>query len=539
MGWFSRNKNTPTPEVEGKDIQCFRSINTEGQDLSQPFVDDYLSRGASWVLFGEDNLHPQIWNQLYISAPMHQACCNFKKYSLIGNGYKWEGYDKLSVSEKIAIKQFETMSNFKQSFVRSTLDYIKHGRAIALLRFSKKENRYTHFKIIDPENIRNSHVTLFNDHPSKYFYSRDWTRAMAQISFTPYSIGNKDEWQIFEIKNFVGGFRSYGMPDWASSANWQKVGADISLLHKSAIENGIQPSVIYSYPYVMSPDERSNWETGMRRNAKGAKNYGRAMKIEANGKDNLPEIDIVNTTDNHALFEQTSKEYKEEVAISHNLDPALMGVRISGSLGAQDEKEFAAEQFKKTWVNSNREVMQDFFNELASICGIEVELTINETDILTVKEMLEGGAVSTTNGEPVATDKEAEARAQLKGSVGGVQGIIQIQQSVAQGLTDRGSAIALLELIFGFSTADATRLLGNVQEGTIAPPKPLTPSQPTEQLEQVGNSALRGLTAKENMDMMRIIRDFSKGRLAEPLARTRLLAYGIDEDTINTLLTAE
>ena len=39
--------------------------------------------------------------------------------------------------------------------------------------------------------------------------------------------------------------------------------------------------------------------------------------------------------------------------------------------------------------------------------------------------------------------------------------------------------------------------------------------------------------------MMRIMRDFSKGRLAEPLARTGLMAYGIDEDTINTLLTSE
>jgi hypothetical protein len=148
--------------------------------------------------------------------------------------------------------------------------------------------------------------------------------------------------------------------------------------------------------------------------------------------------------------------------------------------------------------------------------------------------MLEGGVVS-TNGEPVASDKEAEARAQLKGSVGGVQGIIQIQTSVAQGLTDRGSAIALLELIYGFSTEEATRLLGNVQEGTIS-----TPGAPqVEQLADTGNANLRGLSAKDNMDMMRIMRDFSKGRLAEPLARTRLAAYGIDADTINQLLAAE
>jgi hypothetical protein len=541
MGWFDRLRGAQEqpPQVEERNIECFRTIDTEGLDLSQPFVDDYISRGTNYVWFGENNLYPQILNQLYISAPMHQACVNFKKYSLIGNGYEWDGYENLSVAEKIAIKQFETMSSFKKNLQRIALDWIKHGRVIALLKYDKEHKRYSHFKIIDPENIRNVHVGLFNDKPTHFFYSKDWARSTSQLTMSAYRNGNTDEWQVIEIRNEVGGFRGYGMPDWVSSANWQKVGADIALLHKSAIENGIQPSVIYKYPYIMSPDERSTWEQGMRKNAKGAKNYGRAMKVESLSKDQQPDIDVVSTTDNHALFEQTSKEYKEEVAISHNINPALMGVRVAGSLGASEEIEFSAEQFKKLWVNSNREVVEEFVNDLASICGVTQKITIKETDILTVKELLENGGASTENGVALPSDKEADARAQLKGSVGGVQGIIQIQTSVAQGLTDRGSAIALLELIYGFSNAEATRLLGDVQQGAIAPVAPTATGQPSEQLESTGNATLRGLSAKDNMDMMRIMRDFSKGRLAEPLARTRLAAYGIDEDTINTLLTAE
>lgn len=464
MGWFNKNiaPQAAPPKVENLEIDCFRTVNTEGMDLSQPFVDDYYSRGASWVLFGETNLQPQIYNQLYVSSPMHQSCCNFKKYSLIGNSYEWEGYDSLSVAEKIAIKQFETMSSLKRNSVKLSLNYIKHGRAIVLLHYSKEYNKYTHFKCVDPQDIRNAHVGLFNDNPTHYFYSRDWTLSASQMTLTPYSIQNTDEWQVLEIKNEVGGFRAYGMPDWTSSANWQKVGADIALLHKSAIENGIQPSVIFTYPYVMSPDERVTWEKGMRSMAKGAKNYGRAMKIEAQSKELTPDIEVVNTTDNHALFEQTSKEYKEEVAISHNLNPMLMGVRVAGSLGASEEIEFSAEQFKKLWVNDNREVMQDFLNEIAGICGIQVELTINETDILTVKEAIQEGLKPET-------------------------------------LNAQGQPIV---------------------ESTV-------------------NDNLKGLSAKDNMDMMRIMRDYSKGRLAEPLARTRLAAYGIDEDTINQLLAAE
>lgn len=447
IGWAKPE----TVKTENRSIENFRSINTEGLDLSQPFVDDYFNRGFSWVYFGENNLYPQILNQLYISAPMHQACCNFKKYSIIGNGYEWEGYDGLSTSEKIALKQFETQSKWKRSTVKLTLDYIKHGRAIVLLRYSKDHKKYMYARVVDPESIRNNLVDFMKDSPTRYFYSRDWARSFAMNEFTPYYRGNENEWQVFELKNEVGGFRSYGVPDWMSSANWQKVGADIALLHKAAIENGIQPSVIYKYPYIMSPDERDNWETGMRRNAKGAKNFGRAMKVESQSKDLTPDIEVVKTSDNHKLFEQTSREQKEEIAISHGINPALMGVRIAGALGASEEIEFSARQFEKVWLNDNRQTLEDFFNEIAQICGVTSRLNIKETELVTIAE--------TT----VTSD----------------------------------------------------------------------PNKPTENLS---NDALRGLTAKENMDMMRIVRDYNKERISEPLARTRLAAYGIDAQTINEIL---
>jgi hypothetical protein len=102
-------------------------------------------------------------------------------------------------------------------------------------------------------------------------------------------------------------------------------------------------------------------------------------------------------------------------------------------------------------------IVEDFLNNLRTICGLDIYLTIKDTDILTVKEAIQEG--------------------------------LKPEQMAAQ--------------------------------------------QPTV------NDALKGLSAKDNMDMMRIMRDFSKGRLAEPLARTRLAAYGVDEETINTLLSAE
>lgn len=58
-------------------------------------------------------------------------------------------------------------------------------------------------------------------------------------------------------------------------------------------------------------------------------------------------------------------------------------------------------------------------------------------------------------------DIEAEAKAKLKGSVGGVQGLIEIQQSVSAGTTQYESAIIMLGEIYGFDDVTARKLLGN------------------------------------------------------------------------------
>lgn len=53
-----------------------------------------------------------------------------------------------------------------------------------------------------------------------------------------------------------------------------------------------------------------------------------------------------------------------------------------------------------------------------------------------------------------------EAQAGLRGSVGGVQGILAIQSSVAMGTTTYESAISMLTIIYGFTAEQAAELLG-------------------------------------------------------------------------------
>lgn len=80
-----------------------------------------------------------------------------------------------------------------------------------------------------------------------------------------------------------------------------------------------------------------------------------------------------------------------------------------------------------------------------------------------------GGAPGGDNIE-TPVDVEAEAKAKLKGSVGGVQGILEIQAAVAKGDSDYDAAIAVLGEIFGFDEEKAKAILG--PRSTKKPPTP-------------------------------------------------------------------
>jgi hypothetical protein len=66
---------------------------------------------------------------------------------------------------------------------------------------------------------------------------------------------------------------------------------------------------------------------------------------------------------------------------------------------------------------------------------------------------------------PPADDNQSDvetlaAQAQLRGSVGGVQGILNIQASVAAGTSTRESALGILTVVYGFTPEQASEILG-------------------------------------------------------------------------------
>lgn len=120
----------------------------------------------------------------------------------------------------------------------------------------------------------------------------------------------------------------------------------------------------------------------------------------------------------------------------------------------------------------NRAIFED--KEFLTL-GYDRQMKVMDSFVSEILNVGIGGIVHITdaNGSPAGgdintpVDVEAEAKARLKGSVGGVQGILQIQASVAQGITEVEAAIVLMQEIYGFDPETSRKMLGTPQKQNL------------------------------------------------------------------------
>lgn len=113
--------------------------------------------------------------------------------------------------------------------------------------------------------------------------------------------------------------------------------------------------------------------------------------------------------------------------------------RIQSRL-AEDQTNTITATMIKTFKEAGMDVSKDWIKKRT---GIEFD---------EAPEAVEGVAVN--------SDVEGDAKAQLRGSIGGVQGILQLQSSVSAGTTGYDAAIAILMIIYGYDEPDSKEILG-------------------------------------------------------------------------------
>jgi len=373
MAWYNFSKKEEVL-VSGSDT-LYSTFSTpfgkigEG-NLSLPYVRCYGSE--PYVRFGNDNLFPQLVNQMYYVSPLNGSIINFKTNAVIGGGYELISADQ-SALQKVKEYTFIKKNKFNKLMRQATKDLVMHGRVAFIIDPTGKD---VSIKRVGPEKVRtNANKTIFT-------ISDDWSRSINMYEIPAYTPALQcKSLFVYEIDGDAGQ-DYYPIPQYCSAMNEAFMDGEIPYLQKSNIINSIFPSFMLTIAKKFGSQDEINQFKETVNKAKGAPNAGRIMTFIANSPEQLPKIETIPMNANDKIFDSTSIRVDSNICRAHSIDPLLMGIRVSGSLGNGNELQQSYTIFEKNVIMLLREQITEIGDELLMMANIKSTITINNYQII-------------------------------------------------------------------------------------------------------------------------------------------------------------
>jgi hypothetical protein len=374
--------------VEGYQSFSTPFLKVGGANLTLPYVNG-RNQTNGYIPFGQDNLFPELLNQIFYSSPLHGSIVGYKVNAAVGGGFNIVA-DRLTPQDKLELYTLERKLNIKKVVPAVTQQLILHNRVYFKLCFDDKM-KLTKIVNLSPEKLR------INLDRKRYYICDDWSSRIGVQEIRRYTPTSRDYEQLFVYEVECIGQDFYPLPQYTSALNFAFLSGELSYFAKSNIQNSVFPSFAMMFPKRPQSEEEKNMIRNTIDRLKGAANAGKAVAFFANSQDQLPKIESLPTNGNDSLFQEASQLNTEQICFSHTIDPILMGIRTTGSLGNGSDIKQAYIIFEKNVVMPLRDMVSDIFNELLFIAKIDADFTINNYQIINEAIVELEGDTSKTN----------------------------------------------------------------------------------------------------------------------------------------------
>jgi capsid portal protein len=292
--------------------------------------------------------------------------------------------------DKLKLFTFEKKIKLSKIGLTIAKQLIVHNRVYFKLCYNKKGELY---KI---ENVSPEKVRIARDKVT-YFLCDDWSARIDIQEIKKYHPTNTDLEQLYCYELMGLGQEWYPLPQYTSALNFAFLSGELSYFAKANIQNSIFPSFAMMFPKRPQSEEEKHMIKQTIDRLKGAANAGKAVAFFANNQDQLPKIESLPTNSNDKLFHEASGLNTEQICFSHTIDPILMGVRTTGSLGSGSDIKQAYIVFEKNVVMPLRKHVEEIINELLYISKIPGKYTVNNFQIINETIVELEGDTSKTN----------------------------------------------------------------------------------------------------------------------------------------------
>jgi type III secretion system FlhB-like substrate exporter len=431
------------------------------------------------VKYGKNNIYPQELVRLYNEHPEHRAIINRKARYIWGKGLKAVNpEDEIKVNAFIA--NFNKKENLNQVGKKISVNIeMFNGQFIEVI---------TNLNGVPIEMFfLNSANCRLSECGEILYFSKDWKKSQSQREVKEIRKFKDGELQV---GSFFCEFKYYSatgskLDSIYPTAQYQSIVEDIntditiSVTNSNMVNNGLSMGKIINFFNGM-PDDKTvaTIDRGFKGTYTGEEGEA-VMVVHSEREDKAPELVDVTPTDMAERFNYTAKRAQKKIFAGHEMASELFNIKFDDSfLSSSPDLLTLQELFVKGYIEPRQEDLLEFLSYLSFIkTGEYLEMMFEPISLI-------GADLSND------VDLTQDERRKLK----------------------------------GYEPLTAPKLDAN------GAPLPV-------QANEV-NDNLKGLSASENRDMQRIIRDFQAGKngMNEHLAIARLTAYGLSTNDAKKML---
>ncbi len=429
------------------------------QEIGTPKVDEYFGTNE-WISFGLNNDYPQELIRLYQNASsLHTAIINRKVQMIAGRGFK-----EVPELKEFMSNQF-SKENLDEIAYKLAFDEVLFGGYYLNVIWNKTGDKIAQIEHVPFEKVRVGKPYEETTSVECFFVSKNWSKWRKQENkpekIEAFDAKKSKEFpsQLLQVKIYSPGMEYYSIPTYQSSLNWIKLDWEISTFHLKQVQNGLMPGMVIVNKMGIPPaEERDKIYNEVKNRYSGAENAGDFIMVFAESAEKAPEFIPIQLNDSDQKFKDLGEQINNNIMRAHNFTSAIAGIETAGKLGSKQELIEQLETLQVTVIEPLQIVINRTFNKLASINSLPQTFELQEYQMFKSEPISPAIATTEQMSDDDLLDKESKAR--LKGTVGGVQGIISIKQAVVQGIMEHDSANAMLQLIYGYSAEDCDKILG-------------------------------------------------------------------------------
>jgi hypothetical protein len=442
-------------------------------EARQPEYREKKGTYGGYMEFGYHNDYPKYLLDLYNKSAKHNAIVKGKVNYIIGNG--WKSNEPDAVAEAFIKKpnQYESLADLTR---KVSTDIEVFGGAYLEIVWSAAGGQLYSVGHIDYTKIRT------NKDNTQFWFKNDWQdRKEEPVVINAFNSQLRQGRQILYMKEYRPGLETYSLPGYMGALNYIESDIEVSKHVLGNAQTGFSASKMVTFPNgEPTPDEKRNIERRFTDRFTGSD--GKKLILSFVDRiDQKPIVDDLGQSDlSKEDFANVDTLIQTNIFAGHQIvSPVLFGIKTEGQLGATTELQSAYEIFKNTYANDKQHFIESVFNELATIKGATSEIVIIPV-------------------EPISFQLTEAALLQ----------------------------IAPKEYLLEKAGIDLTKYApvdSNTGELAASPANV--------------NESLKNLTGRQYQQLMRVVRQFSQGKITKQQASVMLSGgLGLSEAEINTML---